>query len=158
VRAARQVGRQAAAARLPWAQQPCFIAPPLTAPALCAPPPKAVMSFHAAGGNVGDTCKIPLPKWVVDIGERNPDIFYTDKQMHRWAGGQVGTGEWVEGWGVWVGGWVASWVDGGASRGRGVGAQERCIVVPLTAGGGWAGLRHLTLLDFESCHIRAVAS
>jgi len=47
---------------------------------------QAVMSFHAAGGNVGDTCKIPLPKWVVDIGERNPDIFYTDKQMHRWAG------------------------------------------------------------------------
>lgn len=43
------------------------------------------MSFHAAGGNVGDTCKIPLPKWVVDIGERNPDIFYTDKQMHRCA-------------------------------------------------------------------------
>jgi Glycosyl hydrolase family 14 len=41
------------------------------------------MSFHAAGGNVGDTCKIPLPKWVLDIGERNPDIFYTDKQMHR---------------------------------------------------------------------------
>lgn len=46
---------------------------------------QAVMSFHAAGGNVGDTCKIPLPKWVVDIGERNPDIFYTDKQMHRWV-------------------------------------------------------------------------
>jgi beta-amylase len=45
------------------------------------------MSFHAAGGNVGDTCKIPLPKWVVDIGERNPDIFYTDKQMHRSVGG-----------------------------------------------------------------------
>jgi hypothetical protein len=43
------------------------------------------MSFHAAGGNVGDTCKIPLPKWVLDIGERNPDIFYTDKQMHRWG-------------------------------------------------------------------------
>lgn len=46
---------------------------------------QAVMSFHAAGGNVGDTCKIPLPKWVLDIGERNPDIFYTDKQMHRCA-------------------------------------------------------------------------
>jgi len=44
---------------------------------------QAVMSFHAAGGNVGDTCKIPLPKWVVDIGDRNPDIFYTDKQMYR---------------------------------------------------------------------------
>lgn len=53
------------------------------------------MSFHAAGGNVGDTCKIPLPKWVVDIGERNPDIFYTDKQMHRWgraAGGGARSG------------------------------------------------------------------
>jgi hypothetical protein len=24
---------------------------------------QAVMSFHAAGGNVGDTCKIPLPRW-----------------------------------------------------------------------------------------------
>lgn len=22
---------------------------------------QAVMSFHAAGGNVGDTCKVPLP-------------------------------------------------------------------------------------------------
>lgn len=44
---------------------------------------QAVMSFHAAGGNVGDTCKIPLPKWVLDIGERNPDIFYTDKSGHR---------------------------------------------------------------------------
>lgn len=44
---------------------------------------QAVMSFHAAGGNVGDTCKIPLPKWVLDIGERNSDIFYTDKQGHR---------------------------------------------------------------------------
>lgn len=40
---------------------------------------QAVMSFHAAGGNVGDTCKIPLPKWVLAAGERNPDVFYTDK-------------------------------------------------------------------------------
>ncbi|KAK9829359.1 hypothetical protein WJX72_005395 [[Myrmecia] bisecta] len=39
---------------------------------------QAVMSFHAAGGNVGDTCKIPLPKWVLQVGEKNPDIFYTD--------------------------------------------------------------------------------
>lgn len=44
---------------------------------------QAVMSFHAAGGNVGDTCKIPLPKWVLEIGEKNPDIFYTDKQGYR---------------------------------------------------------------------------
>jgi hypothetical protein len=55
------------------------------------------MSFHAAGGNVGDTCKIPLPKWVLDIGERNPDIFYTDKQMHRWA--QAACGKCL---GLWV--------------------------------------------------------
>ena len=26
---------------------------------------QAVMSFHAAGGNVGDTCNINLPSWVV---------------------------------------------------------------------------------------------
>ena len=26
---------------------------------------QAVMSFHAAGGNVGDTCNISLPPWVV---------------------------------------------------------------------------------------------
>lgn len=40
---------------------------------------QAVMSFHAAGTNVGDTCKIPLPQWVDDIGERHPDIYYTDR-------------------------------------------------------------------------------
>jgi len=44
---------------------------------------QAVMSFHAAGSNVGDTCEIPLPKWVADIGRQNPDIFYTDKQGYR---------------------------------------------------------------------------
>ncbi|KAL6753941.1 beta-amylase [Haematococcus lacustris] len=44
---------------------------------------QAVMSFHAAGGNVGDTCKIPLPKWVLDVGEKNLDLYYTDKSGHR---------------------------------------------------------------------------
>lgn len=44
---------------------------------------QAVMSFHAAGGNVGDTCKISLPAWVTEIGDRNPDIYYTDKQGYR---------------------------------------------------------------------------
>ncbi|GAX76884.1 hypothetical protein CEUSTIGMA_g4330.t1 [Chlamydomonas eustigma] len=44
---------------------------------------QAVMSFHAAGGNVGDTCKIPLPKWILEIGETDPDIYYTDKSGHR---------------------------------------------------------------------------
>lgn len=41
------------------------------------------MSFHSAGGNVGDTCKVPLPQWVLDVGESDPDIFYTDKQLNR---------------------------------------------------------------------------
>jgi beta-amylase len=39
---------------------------------------QAVMSFHAAGTNVGDTCTIPLPRWVLEVGDSNPDIFYTD--------------------------------------------------------------------------------
>lgn len=41
------------------------------------------MSFHAAGGNVGDTCHITLPQWVLDVGDANPDIFYTDKEGFR---------------------------------------------------------------------------
>jgi len=40
---------------------------------------QAVMSFHAAGGNVGDTCKVPLPAWVLEVGERDPDVFFTDR-------------------------------------------------------------------------------
>jgi hypothetical protein len=44
---------------------------------------QAVMSFHAAGGNVGDTCKIPLPKWILEIGDTDPDIYYTDKSGYR---------------------------------------------------------------------------
>ena len=44
---------------------------------------QAVMSFHAAGGNVGDTCKISLPEWVTEIGASHPDIYYTDKQGYR---------------------------------------------------------------------------
>ncbi|CAG9467221.1 unnamed protein product [Pedinophyceae sp. YPF-701] len=42
---------------------------------------QAVMAFHAVGGNVGDgDLRLPLPRWVLDIGDRNPDIFYRDKQ------------------------------------------------------------------------------
>ena len=40
---------------------------------------QAVMSFHAAGGNVGDTCEISLPKWVRRVGKEDPDIYYTDR-------------------------------------------------------------------------------
>lgn len=44
---------------------------------------QAVMSFHQCGGNVGDSCSIPLPKWVVEEIDRNPDLAYTDKHGRR---------------------------------------------------------------------------
>ena len=44
---------------------------------------QAVMSFHQCGGNVGDAVSIPLPWWVLKVGEANPDIFYTDAQLRR---------------------------------------------------------------------------
>eukprot|EP00753_Platysulcus_tardus_P021351 PLAT886.2.p2 GENE.PLAT886.2~~PLAT886.2.p2 ORF type:complete len:350 (-),score=175.92 PLAT886.2:61-1110(-) len=40
------------------------------------------MSFHRCGGNVGDACNIPLPSWVLDVGNSNPDIFYKDSSGH----------------------------------------------------------------------------
>jgi beta-amylase len=42
-----------------------------------------VGSFHQCGGNVGDDCSIPLPRWVLDIGNSNANIFYTDKHGYR---------------------------------------------------------------------------
>jgi len=44
---------------------------------------QAVMSFHAAGGNVGDTCQVPLPQWVMEVGAEDPDIWYTDSNGVR---------------------------------------------------------------------------
>lgn len=44
---------------------------------------QAVMSFHQCGGNVGDSCFIPLPKWVVEEIDRNQDIAYSDKHRSR---------------------------------------------------------------------------
>lgn len=38
-----------------------------------------VMSFHQCGGNVGDSCSIPLPPWVLEETRRDPDIVYTDR-------------------------------------------------------------------------------
>lgn len=43
----------------------------------------AIMSFHQCGGNIGDSVYISLPKWVLEIGENEPDIFYTDKSGNR---------------------------------------------------------------------------
>mmetsp|Transcript_7007 Transcript_7007/g.17898 ORF Transcript_7007/g.17898 Transcript_7007/m.17898 type:complete len:585 (-) Transcript_7007:109-1863(-) len=44
---------------------------------------QAVMSFHAAGGNVGDNVNIPLPDWVLSACEEYPDILYTDASGFR---------------------------------------------------------------------------
>lgn len=44
---------------------------------------QAVMSFHTAGANVGDTCHVPLPPWVHEVGKTNPDIYYTDRAGNR---------------------------------------------------------------------------
>lgn len=40
---------------------------------------QVVMAFHACGGNVGDNAEVPLPAWVVAAGERDPDLFFTDR-------------------------------------------------------------------------------
>ncbi|KAL5551265.1 hypothetical protein UlMin_001441 [Ulmus minor] len=44
---------------------------------------QVVMSFHQCGGNVGDSCSIPLPPWVLEEIGKNPDLVYTDKSGRR---------------------------------------------------------------------------
>jgi beta-amylase len=44
---------------------------------------QAIMSFHQCGGNIGDNINIPIPKWVREIGESDPDIFYTNRKGTR---------------------------------------------------------------------------
>ncbi|CBI35772.3 unnamed protein product, partial [Vitis vinifera] len=44
---------------------------------------QAVMSFHQCGGNVGDSCTIPLPNWVVEEINKDPDLAYTDQWGRR---------------------------------------------------------------------------
>ncbi|KAL3628060.1 Beta-amylase 1, chloroplastic [Castilleja foliolosa] len=44
---------------------------------------QAVMSFHQCGGNVGDSCTIPLPKWAVEEIDKDPDLVYTDQWGRR---------------------------------------------------------------------------
>ncbi|CAO2813014.1 unnamed protein product [Amaranthus hypochondriacus] len=44
---------------------------------------QAIMSFHQCGGNVGDGVYIPLPQWVLQVGDSNPDIFYTNRRGTR---------------------------------------------------------------------------
>nr|XP_048334059.1 beta-amylase 2, chloroplastic isoform X2 [Ziziphus jujuba var. spinosa] len=44
---------------------------------------QVVMSFHECGGNIGDDVHIPLPGWVTEIGQSNPDIYFTDREGRR---------------------------------------------------------------------------
>jgi beta-amylase len=44
---------------------------------------QAVMSFHHCGGNVGDSVRIPLPKWVLEEVEKDQDLSYTDQWRRR---------------------------------------------------------------------------
>ncbi|KAG5240729.1 hypothetical protein OIU77_011573 [Salix suchowensis] len=44
---------------------------------------QAVMSFHQCGGNVGDSCTVPLPKWVVEEVGKDQDLAYTDQWGRR---------------------------------------------------------------------------
>lgn len=44
---------------------------------------QAVMSFHQCGGNVGDSCNIPLPRWVVEEIDNDQDLAYTDQWGRR---------------------------------------------------------------------------
>ncbi|KAK1407665.1 hypothetical protein QVD17_39286 [Tagetes erecta] len=44
---------------------------------------QVVMSFHQCGGNIGDVVNIPIPQWVRDVGETDPDIFYTNRTGNR---------------------------------------------------------------------------
>lgn len=39
---------------------------------------KYIMSFHRCGGNVGDTCNIPLPSFVTSVGQQDSSIWYKD--------------------------------------------------------------------------------
>ncbi|KAF6144373.1 hypothetical protein GIB67_024600 [Kingdonia uniflora] len=44
---------------------------------------QAVMSFHQCGGNVGDSCSIPLPSWVTEEISKDPNLAYTDQWGRR---------------------------------------------------------------------------
>lgn len=41
---------------------------------------QVVLSFHSCGCNVGDSCTVSLPPWVLAVAETDPDVFFTDAQ------------------------------------------------------------------------------
>lgn len=44
---------------------------------------QVVMAFHEFGGNDSGEMPISLPKWVLEIGKDNQDIFFTDREGRR---------------------------------------------------------------------------
>ncbi|KAH7668876.1 Beta-amylase protein [Dioscorea alata] len=44
---------------------------------------QVVMAFHECGGNGTGDMPISLPKWVLEIGKDNQDIFFTDREGRR---------------------------------------------------------------------------
>ncbi|KAG9452912.1 hypothetical protein H6P81_005816 [Aristolochia fimbriata] len=44
---------------------------------------QVVMAFHEYWGNRAGDIQIPLPKWVLEIGKDNVDIFFTDREGRR---------------------------------------------------------------------------
>ncbi|OAY70820.1 Beta-amylase 8 [Ananas comosus] len=44
---------------------------------------QVVMAFHEYGGNGSGDMPISLPKWVLEIGKDNQDIFFTDREGRR---------------------------------------------------------------------------
>lgn len=43
---------------------------------------QVVLSFHECGTNANDYCHIPLPPWILEIGNKNPDIFFRNQRGH----------------------------------------------------------------------------
>ncbi|XP_040986545.1 beta-amylase 8 isoform X1 [Juglans microcarpa x Juglans regia] len=44
---------------------------------------QVVMAFHEFGGNESGDMLITLPRWVLDIGKENGDIFFSDREGRR---------------------------------------------------------------------------
>ncbi|XP_004301768.1 PREDICTED: beta-amylase 8-like [Fragaria vesca subsp. vesca] len=44
---------------------------------------QVVMAFHEYGRRESGDALIPLPKWILDIGKENQDIFFTDREGRR---------------------------------------------------------------------------
>ncbi|KAG0454354.1 hypothetical protein HPP92_025658 [Vanilla planifolia] len=44
---------------------------------------QVVMAFHEYGGKESDHIVISLPKWILEIGQDNQDIFFTDREGRR---------------------------------------------------------------------------